>query len=260
MAPSKKPKCTAGTPCGFTCISSKKVCSAKVQQRTAQALLAATGVQSAPPKIAAYSAVRTLGEGDFGKAELTDRGTVVKTAKPESGLTEGDMLSEYNALKLFSKLGIGPAPIGLDGLKLEMGLVQGKTFDDSQPSEEDKMSAARQLLKLHKASYLHNDVHNGNLIKPASGGEVLLIDAGMSKAAGHPDGYHGLWEIDLVLGHSHPAVVGIKSAMGKAEDDFFDETAAARKLTDEAAKSKARGLAKLKYHQAYLAVADEFIK
>lgn len=199
-----KPKCKAGTACGFACISGKKQCSERIKALDAAELLKRTGVlaeaDSKPEEVEPYEVVRKLGAGAFGTVELTDRGSVVKTMNLPKTWTTGPETAakEYEGLQLMHKLGIGPKPIAITYgpgkiIKLEMSTVTGSTLKDkleSEDSDEAKAKAfgqsIRTIFKLHSEGYTHGDFHGGNAMLDDKGAQ--LIDAGMLRKVGEPSG------------------------------------------------------------------------
>lgn len=149
------------------------------------------------PGIAKFKVEKELGEGAFGRTELTDRGTVVKTlGKLDDFLElpvdyESMLKAEYDGLKKMHELGIGPEPLGLNiaNRQIEMSLAKGISLDDAYGKyDEDFTDAAmeataKQLVKLHKAGWSHNDIHIGNAMVDETG-KVTLIDAGFAKKVG----------------------------------------------------------------------------
>lgn len=197
-----KPKCVKGTACGYTCIRAKYVCSARILKRDADALLASAGISAKQAatidtgstfSLPDYNVVKTLGQGAYGSTVLTDRGTAVKTyVEVFTGDWKGegkqlaDIKSEYEGLQVMSSLGIGPMPLGLstkDG-QIEMEYVEGTQVYDAYQSMTrlnkyrlaDKVAAS--AIKLHRAGYSHNDLHQNNVLVKDDGG-VTVIDAGM---------------------------------------------------------------------------------
>lgn len=272
----QKPKCASGTPCGYTCISGKRQCSSKIQKRDADALLTATGVSSSASQglasqvqeVKPYKVAAVLGNGAFGQAVLTDRGTVVKTVNGDGidmPTSQESLQAEFKALGIMHKLGVGPEPLGISKDIIEMSVIKGRPLIDelqdtefAKASQEDAMQVAKALVKMHKVGLVHNDMHAGNAIK-ADDGSIKLIDAGLARMAGDNDGSHGLADIARVL-EGRPELASLYKALEKDEAEYFDSLDKAYKMADFSSRTRARGAAKLAYHNAYLAVVDQFIK
>ena len=196
-----KPKCGKGTACGFTCISGKYVCSSKILKRDADALVNSVTkaeVIADPPGIEPWEEVQVLGQGEFGWAVLTDRGTVVKYIKDEADIGSDDPVAEsrreYDMMVVMDDLGIGPKALGFDSKTgdIEMSRVDGETFEIGYKyalSDTAKSTlitnAYESITKLHKAGYSHNDFHSGNALFDKDL-NVTIIDAGMAGKPGEP--------------------------------------------------------------------------
>lgn len=259
----RKPTCVKGTACGYACISGKKQCSERIKARDAAELLRQTGVTGAKQGAAGippYKVKQKIGEGSFGRADLTDRDTIVKTAFEYMAITPDMVKREFEAVKLMHSLGIGPEAKSLDADKLsfEMSFVKGKTFSEIDLTDGDRMAAAVAVLKLHKAGYVHNDLHDGNVIK-SDDGSIKLIDGGQVMKAGDIDGHHG-WFDTVSLLSGHPVQQKLLSELAQPEAEYKSEIMAAQKMPFGDARDKRRSDAKLKYHQEYLKVADKYIK
>ncbi len=192
-----KPKCFKGTACGYTCINGKYICSSKILKRDADALVNSvtktTTAKTEPPNIEPWEEVQMLGQGEFGEAVLTDRGTVVKLIKGEADDPVAESRREYDMMVVMDDLGIGPKALGFDSKTgdIEMSYVKGDTFETEYKyaSDLDKVALATKayeaITKLHKAGYTHNDFHSGNAMFDKDL-NVTIIDAGMAGKVGEP--------------------------------------------------------------------------
>ena len=217
-----------------------------------------------------YTVKKKLGEGSFGKAELTDRGTVVKTSTGFE-VNEDEVKREFDGVKHIHKLGLGPEAIGLEGKTLEIGLVKGKPLvkiKDEEAQMAAQMESAKTLLKLHKSGWSHNDAHDENLILQKDG-KIKLIDAGMAmpvggKIAERSDGSGifsraGMADLDRIA-YTHPAVRELRKALKKDLDEHWKVTSQTLNNMDESKRSEMKQAAEIKLHKAYLAIADQYIK
>ena len=231
---------------------------------------AAIPVKAQGTGIAPYTVKKKLGEGAFGKAELTDRGTVVKTSTGFEVSNE-EVKREFDGVKHIHKLGLGPEAIGLEGKTIEIGLVKGKPLvkiKDEESQMSAQMEAAKALLKLHKSGWSHNDAHDENLILQKDG-KVKLIDAGMAMPVGgkiseRSDGSGifsraGIADIDRIA-YTHPAVRELRKALKKDLDEHWKVISQTLNNMDESKRSEMKQSAEIKLHKAYLAIADQYIK
>jgi predicted Ser/Thr protein kinase len=250
----------------------KPIAPAKVQQAVDKqpAKQPAKQTTSSSGKIAPYSTVKVLGEGVFGKAVLTDRGSVVKTLKKYKKSDAADLQLEFDGLKVLGDLGIGPKPIALDLAKgvLEMEYVEGPTLKDKHGTVtlmgDDADKVVLMMAKLHKAGYLHNDAHRGNIIITGSG-DFKLIDAGFLDKASKAGGAYNHGLADL-------ASSDISSSIKRRIHEKLNRSGASSKYTKAAAEytykrdrpelspqevSKLRDQAGRDYHNEYLKAIDE---
>ena len=233
MMPKRKPNCVKGTACGYACISGTKQCSERIRAFDAAELLKSTGAATVKiddkSSVAPYEDVKILGSGAYGEAVLTERGTVVKRIKEDSDTDSDDPVAdakhEYEMLKVFDNLGIGPKAIGFDSQygEIEMGLVKGDTFDTEYryASDKDKVTLAanafKAITKLHKAGYSHNDFHPGNVMFD-SDLKVTVIDPGFAGKVGdaHSSGYYvnksGFFDIAKMF-----------RSLGRPADKYYDD-------------------------------------
>ena len=234
------------------------------------------------PGILKYKKVQELGQGAFGTAILTDRGTVIKLADRFDAEWVKDGQSEFEALKQFEKLGIGPKAIGFEGKTIEMGLVEGRTIKDINEENiksgigpeshySNQMQGAKALLKLHQSGWIHGDAHSENILIDKDG-NAKLIDAGYSAKVGSADADTGYEDISRAL-EGHPALTGLEAAMEPHTEAFHDEMTEAwgkhNKKFRRKGNRKAKGsinepiettAIKQKLHKAYLSIAEQFIK
>ena len=218
-----------------------------------------------------YTVKKTLGEGAFGKAELTTRGTVVKVSTGFD-VSEDDVKREFDGVKHFHKLGIGPEAIGIKGKDIEIGLVEGTPLVDIKNEKAQmsaQMEAAKALLKLHKSGWSHNDAHDENLILQKDG-SVKLIDAGQAMSVGGKVAElsngaaivsrSGLNDIERIA-PNHPVLGKLKKALKKDLAEHLKAVSqASDRSMDKYKSTEMKQSAELKLHKAYLAIADQYIK
>lgn len=231
MTSKRKPTCVKGTACGYTCISGKKQCSERIKARNAAELLKAT--EAVPEAVTdetvkPYEEVKILGQGAYGEAVLTDRGTVVKRIREDSDTDSDDPVAdakrEYEMLKVFDQLGIGPEAIGFDKQwgDIEMSLVKGDTFEKEYKyaSDEDKEtlanSAFQAITRLHKAGYSHNDFHPGNVMFDKDL-NVTVIDPGFTGRVGEVANEYGSFKSGFY------DIAKMFRSLGSPADKYYDE-------------------------------------
>ena len=228
-----------------------------------------TTIKMQDPGIKKYGVDRILGEGTNGRADLTDRGTVVKTVT-NTDISLNDVRREFNGVKHIHSLGIGPEAIGIEGKKIEIGLVKGVRLGDIKGDTawmDARMESAKTLLKLHKSGWSHNDAHEENIIVQ-SDGSVKLIDPGMAVPVGTKIGsdwdgdFHGRAGIsDLNAAASrHPQVNRLREALSKDLQKHWDATRRSFGDMDNKDIYRIRQMAEIDLHKAYLAIADLYIK
>jgi predicted Ser/Thr protein kinase len=245
---------------------------ADIPDREKESIAAKADAKKSNP-INPYKSTKTLGEGMFGKAVLTDRGTVVKKfyggnipgTKIERFTTE-TIAREMEGLRVMHRLGIGPRPIGIDQGKIEMehveGIQIGKMIDGPE-KEEATSKAIDALITLHRSGHTHNDAHDYNVIYKTDktislidGGELLKIgefkDEPGSVVRYARSGYHDINSI--IVGEGPPpqkwvSIDNMMEAKGGPLDKF---RAAMKKATNTASNAAAhRDL-----HDEYLKVLD----
>ena len=218
------------------------------------------------PGIAQYKVVRELGKGDFGAAVLTDRGTVIKIANGSRPRKPEEAKAEFEALKQFSKLGIGPKAIGIDGTTIEMGLITGQTIRTLKDSgisngqhQKNQMMAAQSLLKLHRSGWSHNDSHLHNLVIDDKG-QAKLLDAGAASKVGgmtwDGTGYH---DIKSAL-RGHPSLALLSKAMEPHELAYRMAHTQAFQKGDKSRIDTDLSQARINLHNEYLKLSPQFIK
>ena len=219
--------------------------------------------------IPSYTVKRTLGAGENGRADLTNRGTVVKTTT-NSSISEAEVRREFDSVKHFHGLGLGPEAIGIKGKSIEIGLVEGIPLAKVKGEDNQmiaQMEAAKALLKLHKSGWAHNDAHGDNLIVQKDG-SVKLIDAGQSVPVGAKIGsdydgdffgVSGVSDLQNAAGR-HPSIVDLKRALKKDIEKHRKATTQSFGDMDEKEIYRIRQKAEIDLHKAYLAVADKYIK
>lgn len=222
------------------------------------------------PGISPYAVERTLGEGAFGKAELTNRGTVVKISTGFD-VSDADIKREFDGVKHFHSLGIGPKAIGIEGKNIEIGLVEGiplSAVKGEAAQMSSQMEGAKTLLKLHKSGWSHNDAYDENLILQKNG-VVKLIDAGQAmpvggKIAELSNGAaivsrSGLNDIERIA-PNHPVLGRLKRALKKDLKRHWEVTTQALKTLDKRKITQIKQIAEIDLHKAYLSIADLYIK
>lgn len=235
---------------------------------------AGLGEASRQPTIEPYSAKKTLGAGFFGEAVLTDRGTVVKTISDSFDASRKDKLlaDEVAGLLKMGELGVSPKLLAVDYDKhsLEMELAQGKTMRQLT-KKDDKLKATKgavqAVIKLHRAGFTHQDLHDGNVMMDSTG-KVQLIDAGLSGYVGKPHGgtaniaKSGLYDIQNFLPKDNSIRTDVEARLRSAGalKQYAEDYKAVLDLPLEATRAEAdalRSKAELKLHSAYLAALDE---
>lgn len=222
------------------------------------------------PGILPYKKVKRLGKGAFGTVILTDRGTVIKLADGAMSAKLSAAQNEFEGLKQFEKLGIGPKAIGIDGKTIEMEMIKGKTLFDlkkegASPEEHqaNQMKVAKALLKLHKSGWVHGDAHHKNLLIDSEG-NAKIIDAGYAeKVPGRFSSTSGYTDIVRAL-EKHPALPAFEAEMKPFVTAYRRESMEATNLRvplkDVDQRAKNSGVPLKKLHDAYLGIADKFIK
>ena len=221
------------------------------------------------PGIKKYGVDSVLGEGYHGRADLTDRGTVVKTVT-NTDISLNDVRREFDGVKHLHKLGIGPEAIGIEGKKIEIGLVKGVRLGDIKEDAawmDARMESAKTLLKLHKSGWSHNDSHEDNIIVQ-SDGNVKLIDPGLAVPVGSKIGSD--WDGDIpgkagisdlnMAASRHPQVRRLSEALTKDLKKHWNSTMQSFGDMDNKDIYRIRQMAEIDLHKAYLAIADLYIK
>ena len=135
-----------------------------------------------------YETVKILGEGGWGEAVLTNRGTVVKTSVWDR---VNNFAKEAELQSVAAEAGVAPKVIAHSDTALEQEYVKGRTFDeimdsrDSSDLTEAKALLTEAVFKLHNAGIVHNDLHQSNVMLDDSG-SVKIIDYGLATRAGKP--------------------------------------------------------------------------
>jgi len=217
------------------------------------------------PGIAKYKTVKVLGKGAFGSATLTDRGTVIKEAHEYSKASERTAKAEFEGLAQFHKLGIGPKPIGLDGVSIEMALVKGQSLGTLKKGSSDKeyqdkqMTAAKALLELHKSGWVHGDAHTENLVIDDKG-KAQLLDAGFARKVGQEaSDVTGVTDMYRSMA-DHPVFEKMNKALQPSLSNFSKKYREAGLMRPFSKGDLAKKEASLELHSAYLKIAPKFIK
>jgi len=144
-------------------------------------------------EIKPYKTTKTLGEGGFAVAVLTDRGTVVKTALPGKA---SDFPREAEMQARAADAGIAPKVLAAGQAGLEQELVKGPDLETMQQTDWAKdddadlspkttragEAAGLAMMQLHAAGVVHNDLHEGNVMLDEASGKVRIIDYGTANS------------------------------------------------------------------------------
>ena len=146
-----------------------------------------------------YTVVKKLESGAVGIAELTDRGTVVKTELKHRNKSLGltfDLEREAQLQQLAASLGVAPKVLAVDKEHIEQELAPGKSLADLTTNnwspdtpeslklvEKANASVGLSMMKLHSVGLVHNDLHGGNVLVD-SDGSTKIIDYGASTKSG----------------------------------------------------------------------------
>lgn len=138
--------------------------------------------------IAPYREVSVLGEGAYGKAVVTDRGTVVKRlfggSEASHSLNAVYLQLECDMLQEAHRIGIAPRPIGLSraNLELEMTVAKGEPLSNSiKLAPALRAQILSKLSMLHsKTGISHNDLHSGNIMYDEATDSAQFVDFGLA--------------------------------------------------------------------------------
>lgn len=217
------------------------------------------------PGIAKYKTGKVLGKGAFGSATMTDRGTVIKEAHEYSKASERTAKAEFEGLAQFHKLGIGPKPIGLEGVSIEMALVKGQSLGTLKKGVSDKeyqkkqMIAAKALLELHKSGWVHGDAHRENLVIDDNG-KAQLLDAGFARKVGQEaSDVTGVTDMYRSMA-DHPIFEKMNKALQPSLSNFSKKYRESGQMRPFSKGDLFLKEAALELHSAYLKIAPKFIK